>query len=215
MATRWARVARGWIVAVFSTFVAALSHTLGGGSAPGVLAVVLSLAFAGILCIGLAGRTLSLWRMGLSVGLSQLIFHGLFSLGTPGGALTAGTVSGQGAGAHQHQVVTGLVSSADAVTTVGVPVHGMFAHDAGMWVAHAAAALLTVVALRHGERAFWSLFSTAVLAIRSLWEPLAPVAVRGVGHRAPAAARVFLPRALSTLLSTMRHRGPPSALRAA
>ena len=215
MATRWARVARGWIVAVFSTFVAALSHTLGGGSAPGVLAVVLSLAFAGILCIGLAGRTLSLWRMGLSVALSQLIFHGLFSLGAPGGALTANTVSGPGVGTHQHQVVTGLVSSADAASTVGAPVHGMFAHDAGMWIAHAAAALLTIVALRHGERAFWSLFSSAVLAIRSLWEPLAPVAVPGVGHSAPAAARVFLPRALSTLLSTMRHRGPPSVLRAA
>ena len=184
MATRWARVARGWIIAVFSTFVAALSHTLGGGSAPGLLAVVLSLAFAGILCIGLAGRTLSLWRLGLSVALSQLIFHGLFSLGTPGGALatqSAGPYAG-GAGAHQHQVVTGLVSSTDAVTAVGAPVHGMFAHDAGMWIAHATAALLTIVALRHGERAFWSLFSSAVLVIRSLWEPLAPVAVHGVGH---------------------------------
>ncbi|MFT2818349.1 hypothetical protein [Leifsonia sp. A12D58] len=215
MATRWARVARGWIVAVFSTFVAALSHTLGGGSAPGLLAVVLSLAFAGILCIGLAGRTLSLWRLGLSVALSQLIFHGLFSLGTPGGALATQAVSEQGVGAHQHQIVTGLVSSSDALTTVGVPVHGMFAHDAGMWIAHSAAALLTIVALRHGERAFWSLFSSAVLAIRSLWEPLAPLAVPGIGHGIPVTARVFLPRALSTLLSTMRHRGPPVSLRAA
>ena len=50
MHTRWARFVRGWIVAAVSTFVAALSHTLGGGSVPGPLAVVVSLAFAGMIC---------------------------------------------------------------------------------------------------------------------------------------------------------------------
>lgn len=62
MTTRWARFTRGWLGAVFSTFVAALSHTAGGGSGPGLLPVALCLAFAVIVCIGLAGRSLSLWR---------------------------------------------------------------------------------------------------------------------------------------------------------
>jgi hypothetical protein len=85
MTTRWARFARGWIVAGFSTFVAALSHTLGGGAVPGLLAVVVSLAFAGIVSIALSGRTLSTWRLSAAVLLSQLIFHGLFSFGGAGG----------------------------------------------------------------------------------------------------------------------------------
>jgi hypothetical protein len=38
MGARWARFARGWFVAGFSLFVAALSHTDGGGAAPGGLA---------------------------------------------------------------------------------------------------------------------------------------------------------------------------------
>ena len=236
MATRWARVARGWIVALLSTFVAALSHTLGGGSAPGLLAVVLSLAFAGILCIGLAGRTLSLWRTGISVALSQLIFHGLFSLGSGGGTLLTQSDTGAIGGAHQHQVVAtvaSVASSGDALATGNAfatsnalvagntlvanaaPVHSMFAHDAGMWVAHAVAAVLTIAMLRHGERAFWSLFASAALAIRSVWTPISPVRVPGLSHALPPVARVFVPRALSTLLSSMRHRGPPLALCAA
>lgn len=227
MATRWARVARGWIVALFSTFVAALSHTLGGGSAPGLLAVVLSLAFAGILCIGLAGRTLSLWRTGVSVALSQLIFHGLFSLGSAGSVVSStvgmqsataagtATTAASALGTHHHQVVASLLPASNTLGPVSAPVHSMFAHDAAMWAAHAVAAVLTIVVLRHGERAFWSLFASAALAIRSVWAPLTPVVVPGASYALPPVARVFVPRALAMLLSTMRHRGPPLAPRAA
>src|SRR5918998_1156574 len=110
MTTRWARFARGWMVAGFSTFVAALSHTLGGGHAPGWLGVVLSLAFAGVVCVGLAGRTVSGVRVGVSVLLSQLIFHGLFSLGAAGGAL----VQAPAAGAHGHEAASVLAVTANS-----------------------------------------------------------------------------------------------------
>ena len=43
MSTRWARFARGWLAAVFSTLIAAASHTIAGGP-PRWLAIVLSLS---------------------------------------------------------------------------------------------------------------------------------------------------------------------------
>lgn len=204
MTTRWARFARGWVVAGISTFVAALSHTIGGGAAPGALAVIVSLAFAGIICIGLSGRTLSLWRVIISVLTSQLILHGLFSLGAPGGLLQPGT-----AGAHQHGAVAGaLVDGAIADGAIG-SAHAAGSHGASMWLAHLVAAAVTIVALRHGEAAFWSLFANARMVIRSLFVPL-PAAVAPVSmQRIPNTACVFEPRDLGVLLSAMRHRGPP------
>ena len=201
MHTRWARFARGWIVAAFSTFVAALSHTLGGGSAPGLLAVVVSLAFAGMVCVGLAGRTLSFWRGAASVLISQVIFHGLFSLGAPGGALGADALAASSA--HQHAALPGLIDP----TVVGA--HA--SHDGGaMWFAHFIAAIVTILALRYAERAFWSLVENVRLGIRTLFAPAqlaVPVAApQRIGHEAP----VLTPRDLVLVLSAMRHRGPPA-----
>ena len=86
MSTRWARFARGWLTALFSTLIAAVSHTLAGGP-PGTLAVVVSLAFAGMLCVGLTGKRPSAVRLAASVGGSQLLFHQLFgSWGTRPGS---------------------------------------------------------------------------------------------------------------------------------
>ena len=206
MATRWARVARGWATASFALFVAALSHTLGGGAGPGALAIVLSLAFAGVLCIGLSGRAASLWRVSVSVLASQLIFHGLFSLGAPGGALATGP---DAAVAHAH-------SGALALAVVGPgsisPAHP--AHGAAMWFVHGVAAIVTIAALRYGDAAVRALLRTARVVIRRLLETAAapcPPAPR----RAPTTARVFTPRDLGVLLSGMRHRGPPMVVRVA
>ncbi|MGO4105327.1 hypothetical protein AB4Y63_15360 [Leifsonia sp. YAF41] len=213
MGTRWARFARGWIVALFSTFVAGLSHALAGGAVPSIVAVVLSLAFAGIVCIGLAGRTLSLARMAVSVLISQLIFHGLFSFGAPGGALTVSPASASagtaGNGAHEHGPIGVLVGLGSA------PVGHAAGHDAvWMWVAHAVAALITIVALRHGESAFWGLFDTVRLGIRSLFTALAGAlagaTLPAIPRSAATTARVFTPRDLALVFSRMRHRGPPA-----
>ena len=202
MHTRWARFARGWIVAAFSTFVAALSHTLGGGAVPGLLAVVVSLAFAGMVCVTLAGRTLSFWRGAASVLISQIIFHGLFSLGAPGGALGADALAASGT--HQHAALPGLIDPMALSATAHV------SHDgAAMWFAHCVAAIVTILALRYAERAFWSLVENVRLGIRTLFAPAqleVPVdAPQRIGHEAP----VFTPRDLVLVLSAMRHRGPP------
>ncbi|TFB91708.1 hypothetical protein [Cryobacterium sp. HLT2-28] len=216
MTTRWARFARGWIAALFSTFVAALSHTLGGGSGPGLVPVALSLAFAGIVCVGLAGRTLSLWRVSLSVLASQLIFHGLFSLGGSGGAMATPS-----AAPHDHRWIAVLAdpallaapgsgrlgSGAMTGAMAGGPADGI-----AMRLAHLAAAAVTILALRFGERAFWGLLENACPIIRALFAQHPLVLPPRSPRRMVTTARVFTPRDLRVLLSVMRHRGPPVSL---
>jgi hypothetical protein len=207
MATRWARFVRGWVAAVFSTFIAILSHTLGGGTAPGALAVVVSLAFAGIVCIGLCGRSLSVWRVSASVVISQLIFHGLFSLGAPEGALgveTAGAAAFAGTpfGAHQHAAIEfaqGVAGSAAAHGHAG----------SAMWFAHGIAAVATVIALRHGEAAFWGLLITARMIVQRIAPAAAVITPPAPLWESPACGLLFLPRDLALVLSAMWHRGPP------
>jgi hypothetical protein len=197
MTTRWARFARGWMVAGFSTFVAALSHTLGGGHAPGWLGLVLSLAFAGVVCVGLAGRTVSGVRVGVSVLLSQLIFHGLFSLGAAGGAL----VPTPAAGAHGHQTANVLVVTGNSAALAE-------GHGTSVWVFHAAAAVVTVLGLRHGEAAFHRILNLARLIIRSLIALVVGVIPPLVGRQSPVGLVVLRP--VVVLLSSLRRRGPPS-----
>lgn len=207
MATRWARFARGWMIAAVSTLVAAFSHTLGGGGAPGPLAVVLSLAFAGVLCIGLAGRTLSLARVGLSVLLSQAIFHGLFSLGGPGGLIQTDAAA---PALHEHAAAAGSLALTGA-SNAARDVHLGHA-SASMWLGHLAAAAVTVAALRYGERAFWGLFESARLGIRCLVATLPAVIVPAALRRTAVSTPVFTARDLGVLLLTDPHRGPPAAL---
>ncbi|WP_104162735.1 hypothetical protein [Cryobacterium sp. N22] len=199
MTTRWARFARGWIVAAVSTFVAALSHTVGGGAVPGLLAVVVSLAFAGIVSIALSGRTLSTWRLSAAVLVSQLIFHGLFSFGSAGGAL----VTTDAATAHANHAGGISVSAMPAGTMSGTD-HGLM-----MPFAHVLAAVVTVVALRFGERAFWGLFSTATVALKALVRVLVLTPIPNIPHAISASSAARPPRDLLVLLSPMRHRGPP------
>ena len=204
MTTRWARFARGWIVAGFSTFVAALSHTLGGGAAPGLLAVVVSLAFAGILSIALAGRTLSTWRLSVAVLASQLIFHALFSFGSAAGRLTAT----DGAAGHAHQAGQTIQLSPSGGAGTMADDHGWL-----MTAAHVLAAVVTVVALRYGERAFWGLFNTARVAVHALLLRIPAVVL--IGHRSsgdPGFATRPMPRQRLAPLRLMRHRGPPVCL---
>jgi hypothetical protein len=201
MTTRWARFARGWIVALVATFIAALSHTVGGGAVPGLLAVVVSLAFAGIVSIVLAGRTLSTWRLSLSVLVSQLIFHSLFSLGSAGGTL----VATDAAAAHAHTAG----GSAVLAPAGGAGVMTGSDHGAMMTIAHVIAAIVTIVALRYGERAFWGLFDTAAAQLRALVRVLVLTPIPNIPQVLAAVTAALPPRDLAVLLSPMRHRGPP------
>jgi len=199
MTTRWARFARGWLAALFSTTVAAASHTLAGGSSPSAVSLVVALAFAGVACIALTGTTLSLARLTASVALSQLAFHTLFStIGTSTGAPAVA-----GGAAHDHSVALTIAGDGGAV-----------AHhsDGWMWVGHAAAAVLTIVALRYGEGAFWRLASIALLFVRTLFARVPVVLpLRRPVRRARVVGHLFVPRICAVLRTSLGLRGPPVA----
>jgi hypothetical protein len=196
MTTRWARVARGSVAAVFSVFVALVSHLAVGGTRPSAFALVACVVLATLVCVALAGKRMSLPRLTMSVGFSQFLFHGFFSLWS---------TSAMPIGAH-HPVGGQMLMT---VTSMPAPSQPM-ATDPGMWLAHAIAAVITIAALLHGETAFWGLFQIARLWFSALTSPPArgPL-LSGMYPVAVAAVPTFLPRDLVLFLSSMRHRGPP------
>ena len=203
MATRWARVVRGLVAATLATFVAALFHVAGGGTAPSGLAVTLSLTFSGLAALALTGRRPSTWRLAASVVISQTLFHALFSLGAGGTRF----VSADGM-AHVH-------AGSHLIAMAGQQMRGsdVFPDSPAMWLSHASAALVTIVALRFGEQAFWRLFETARIRLGRVVgrataqvAPFTPLVTVHGGDDAPVL------RDLGILIGRMRHRGPPTAL---
>jgi hypothetical protein len=278
MSSRWARVLRGLTAAFFAVFVAGFSHVVGGGVQPGGVGVVLALAFSAVVCVALAGKTLSLLRLSIAVGFSQLAFHLLFSVGAGSVASGAGAGAGAGGGAAGAAGLTGVASvagggaaavtgaagvtgaatvaggaatgSLGAVASAGVgsagasvlpgmpgmagmpgmshgsdlltllatqggghaaPMAGMAAAASSwMWVAHLIAGLLTVVALRRGEQAFFGLFESARMhVLRLVHTPFVePLRVRTLEVAADRRDPDH-PAALVMLIGRLRHRGPP------
>jgi hypothetical protein len=201
MSSRWARFARGWLAALFSTLVASASHTLAGGHAPSALSVVLALAFAGIVCVALTGRTISPLRLTAAVALSQAAFHAMFStIGTA--AASSGDV---GAGAHVHGTSAALLESA-----LPAGQSAMHHQNGWMWLGHAVAAVLTIVALRYGEAAFWRMRGIALLLVRTVLAavPVVPLLPR-TPRRAVVAGHLFVPRCIEYLRLSLGLRGPP------
>lgn len=208
MTTRWARFARGWIAAIVSLFVASCSHALAGGALPATAGLALCLAFSAAVCVLLAGKTLSLARLSLAVALSQLLFHGLFSLltTTPGTPVPAGAGMHHGAGSMVLELGS-ATSSAPSVAAMSADA------DLRMWIGHAIGALVTIAALGFGERAFWGLLRLARLCIShsiarivdSVVPPRTAPSRRLIPTDRPSAV---IPRAL--VFSIHRHRGPPT-----
>lgn len=194
------RVGRGTLAASFATVTAAFSHALAGSDAPGAVGVVLSFAFGVLVCTALAGRRITVPRLALAVLLSQGLFHLLFGIG-------AGPAQDWSSHVGHHGSVVGILPQ--AVGDAGAA-HG--AHDGWMWMAHLAAAAVTIGMALWGVR-----LGRALIALLD----------RGLRHVvAHAVAVVVLPRRRAAvvlaghregtplarlLLGRMRHRGPPVA----
>ncbi|MET3567244.1 hypothetical protein ABIC47_002742 [Leifsonia sp. 563] len=199
MSTRSARVARGLIAAGFATFVAALFHVAGGGLPPSAVALTLSLVFSGLGCIVLAGKRSTLWRSASSVALSQFLFHALFSLSPS--AHFAGATGHLHPGSHLTMVTDGAAAT---------PMSGMSISGSWMWLAHAAAALLTLAALRYGERVFVAVSEFTAFSLRRLLTAVAVVDVP-VAQARVETVPVILPDR-TVVLGRLRHRGPPALM---
>lgn len=191
--SRTARTARGTLGALAATLLAAASHALAGGTVT-ALSIAATALVALPLCVALAGRLGSLWRLALAVCASQFLYHWSFwGLGatSPAGA----SPRPQGHAAHLATVFSpDLVSNGTA--------------DAWMWAAHAVAALLTIALLHRGERAAIGM-AQLVLRVLPLALPRIPALPVGAGLRLHDRA-VHLRERL-TVLSAISHRGPPLA----
>jgi hypothetical protein len=197
MTTRWARFVRGWVAAAISVFVALCSHTLAGGAVPSLAGLCLCLAFSGMVCIALAGKSLSLPRLAISVLLSQFLFHGAFSL--------LGSTAPATPTPATHSMSD--LMSAPAVHITPLVDSGM-SMPAWMWAAHGVAAIVTIAALRFGERAFWQLLALTRPLARRLLTPVV-VAVTSAEPAHPIEAEL-LPRPRLVVVSGARRRGPPA-----
>lgn len=205
--SRATRVLRGAVAASVATFVALLSHIAGGGPLPGLLWMLTPWVFSIAISVILAGRALSLLRLSFTVGLSQVLFHGMFALGA---VPTSGLVGvPEAAGVHVHGgafMLPALGASAAASPLAG---------DAPMWAMHAVGAIVTTVALYRGERAVLRLLQLAAELVAWVQRTLIPVqtvlaAVLAPRPRGLAAATALLPvAATSPHLSMVIRRGPP------
>ena len=204
LSSRQIRVMRGAVAASMATFVALLSHVVGGGEVPGLLGIVVPLIFSVLVCAALAGRCLSLWRLSISVALSQVLFHVLFVLGTPGTGVQPATMH-SGHGMHGELAMLPITqASGHAAHTL----HG----DVTMWFWHGVAAVVTVAVLHRGERAVLRLGDLATQMVAWMRErftaadaPLPPLPdVRSLAADWSTGALSDAPE-----LSPWRPRGPP------
>lgn len=192
---RSSRALRGFGAATLTTFVATLLHVAAGGNTPSSATLGLTLAFSTFVCIALAGRRNRAWRTIVSVTLSQVLYHLLFSL-DPGTALTRPLALGHG---HGHEAMAGMTGLAS------VPGHV----DGPMWGAHLTAAVLTVAGLLVGERILASL-ARLPRGLRVLFSRLLPVVLppRDRLSLSPAARPAFS-RTEEPALRGLTRRGPP------
>ncbi len=88
-------------------------------------------------------------------------------------------------------------------------------YDAPMLISHLVAVAVTVVAIRHGERALRATLRAIRVAVASVLPRIPQIA--GTWLRRPRPAVTHAPRASTRLivLSAMRHRGPPLEFAAA
>lgn len=196
---RATQLARGASTAAVALFLAAFSHGVAAGEAPGGVGLVFAALLALAASVAFVGRRTSSVRVALAVIMSQGAFHLLFGVGAGGADRLV--VSGTG----HHQVVTVVEGAAPAVT------HTAHA-DATMLVAHALAAALTIAYLLAVEAAAWrSLAGTARRLVGRLTgaTTVAPVVV--AVPRPTADARPVLLRS-RLRYAGLRDRGPPAPL---
>lgn len=195
--SRGARVLRGAAGALVATLLAAASHGIAGGVITWA-SVVATVIFTLPLCVALAGRVGSLWRLSVAVAASQFVYHWTFAgLGLTSGAATGAPMSSPHA-AH----LAAIQSFAPDLASAG-------AADASMWFWHAVAAALTIGLLARGERAGNALLRTLLraLPVAVVRSPLpAPrPALQLAAPRFPLRDQLFSSAAIT-------HRGPPCAV---
>lgn len=191
---RATQLARGATTAAIALFLAAFSHGIAAGEAPGGVGLVFAALVALAASVAFVGRRVTPIRVALAVIVSQGAFHLLFGLGAGGGDLV---VSGTG----HHQVVTVVEGTA--------PASAHAAHsDVVMLIAHALAAVLTIAYLLAAEAAVWRALMRSTRRLVSRLTGAIPTPVVVTVSLSAFDATPVLPR--SRLFDSGLHsRGPP------
>lgn len=193
MNARQLRLVRAAAVSATATVLAAVSHTVGGGSAPHPLLVLAVATVLTPLSAVLVGSAQSRGRVAATVLVSQGVFHLLFhALGSPTNADVAGGA------AHSHHVDLTLLAPVAPVAPV----------SALMLVAHLVAAMLTTVLIWHGE----ALVATIIGWVEALFRRAAAVAP--IAHRRPSRPHPDPHLSfLAAVTAAVPRRGPPVLVR--
>lgn len=204
------RLLRGWTAAAVATGAAALAHTAAGGPWPSPLLVALCIALSAPVCMLLAGLRVRGLGLALSVAVSQLLFHGLFSMS---GTMSATVDRTSHAGHHAVSEGPELVLSSTAAMArhhAGPEALGLGGPAAWLMPAlHVAAGIVTALVLRHGERLALRATATLLIRARALISRIGrPVVVAAPAWRCrPTGPAV--PRLTRVVLASLRYRGPP------
>lgn len=200
MKSRATRAARGVGGAIVITLLAAVSHSFAGGMAS-IGTVICAAILTSPLCVLLAGRLASAWRLTLAVGVSQLFYHWLFVNFT----LTPATFFAP-LHTHTHHFAGGMLHGGAAGNLAA---HASHADSPLMWLLHALAAVCTVLILLHGDRAVLRLGEQLAAVAFTLWRiPARAFQLPGVSIRPRQIFRQ--PFALQIFASArITHRGPP------
>lgn len=177
--------------------LAAASHSLAGGEISAI-AVLVTAIIALPLCVALAGRVGSTWRVALAVTASQFLYHWAFAGIGVAGSLPAEDTAFP-AGSHAAHLAS-LERFVPVVVEAGTA-------DAIMWILHGLAAVVSTVLIAKGERAIIALGRTLSRAL--------PRHIVRTEIRVPRAIRVTGPaprlRQQRFLRSSCTLRGPPRA----
>jgi hypothetical protein len=188
------RVARGVAASSAATLIALAGHVVAGGAVPSPLLVAIPLVLSWLPGVALIGRRPRLWRQAAVILPAQAALHAVFAAtGTAVAPMTdPDAMPGMGA------------------PPVALPWHSGVHEPSAMWLGHALAALLTVLAWQRGERAFWTLVRLAREAVAAVLLPraVAPAPVDAPRLR-PDGARV-LPRPARRAGRRHPRRGPPA-----
>src|SRR5699024_10673946 len=196
-----------------ATFVALASHIIGGGSMPSLWGIIVPLALSTLVCVLLAGRKLSLWRLSASVVASQALFHQLFTVFTPL-ASAPGPTSAVEKHAHHHARATSSMAGVgigsgdptDPAMSSGAHAHGSLP----MLLAHLAAAVLTIVLIYWAEALPAKLCEFGRRIIRALLPVFSRPRAVPEGPRPTVIIRLEQPRRPGIVRSPVLRRGPPA-----
>lgn len=195
---RTVRTVRAVLASSVATLVALVSHLAAGGPVPPLLLVAAVCVLAWLPAVLLIGRRSSPIRQAVVIALSEGLLHVTFTLGAaappPGAVLGADAVTVSMPG-------MGTPTVAEAMPPMST--------SPAMWLAHAVAAALTMIAWSRGEAAFWTIVRLAHRLALAVLPALLPAP-----FAAPPASTCSRPEGspsfhLRRVLSAHARRGPP------